>query len=211
MLMKNYIFDFDGTLINSRKIMFSAFNDVANYMCFPNKIKNLSKDTEFTYPEKLISDIYKKYHLNNFSLDDCLKNYRAYLKKYENFKMTFYNVDFVLHQLQVNDKRLFIISDRRTAELEHLLNVNDIKCYFIEYLGRDIYGLKANGNSLNYLIKKYNLDPCDTLYIGDKVSDFEFAKFNQLSFAYASYSQEPFLCRDNDYYTLTKVVDVLEI
>ena len=185
--MKNYIFDFDGTLINSRKIMFSAFNDVANYMCFPNKIKNLSKDTEFTYPEKLISDIYKKYHLNNFSLD------------------------FVLHQLQVNDKRLFIISDRRTAELEHLLNVNDIKCYFIEYLGRDIYGLKANGNSLNYLIKKYNLDPCDTLYIGDKVSDFEFAKFNQLSFAYASYSQEPFLCRDNDYYTLTKVVDVLEI
>ena len=63
MLMKNYIFDFDGTLINSRKIMFSAFNDVANYMCFPNKIKNLSKDTEFTYPEKLISDIYKNNRL----------------------------------------------------------------------------------------------------------------------------------------------------
>lgn len=209
--MKNYIFDFDGTLINSRRIMFDALSDVASFMHFSNNIKHLNKDIEFTYPEKLISIIYKKYNINDLCLDDCIKNYRMFLKKRENIKMTFGDIEFVLQQLQINQKRLFIISDRRTFELEHLLNINDLAGYFIESLGRDIYGMKSNNNSLNYLIKKYNLHPCDTIYIGDKVSDFEFAKFNQLSFAYASYSNELFLCKDNDYYLLKKVVDILEI
>lgn len=76
--MKNYIFDFDGTLINSRRIMFDALSDVASFMHFSNNIKHLNKDIEFTYPEKLISIIYKKYNLNDLCLDDCIKNYRMF-------------------------------------------------------------------------------------------------------------------------------------
>lgn len=206
--MTNFVFDFDGTLIDSRTIMFNALNDLGQFLGFYN---SLDEDIEFSYPEYLLSTIFKKYKLNDYNYGSCTMLYREYLKKYESKKMTFLNLERTLSQLRIRQKNLFIISDRKTVDLEQLLSINLINEYFIEYIGRDLYGLKAKNKSLTCLMNKYDMNPKDTIYIGDKVSDFKFALDNKINFARAAYSNEPFYCDNCDYFLLKSIGDLLKI
>lgn len=208
--MKNYVFDLDGTLIDSRRVMFNALYDTIGELQLNINLSSI-QSWELCPPEMLIKKIINVFGIEPKCYDELLIKYRSALKHYEAYNALFPCVFEVLNKLYKFNKRLFIISDRKYSDLSDLLKANDIFQFFTDFIGRDQYGLKPYCYSGDALINKYKLLKNETVYIGDKETDYLFAKRLGITFAYVNYSNEPCFSCENCDYILNNVCDILKI
>lgn len=172
--MKNYIFDFDGTLGDSKTCSIlatqAAYKDlsliipnddeIAHYMGIPIEISFREMASE---------------PLDDATFNELLTTFRAHYKKFEAGSLTLFpDVELVLHTLQQQGASLFVASSKSSAVLLRNLQALKIANYFTAIIGADdVTRFKPDPESINYLVERFHLQREQTIMIGDATFDIE--------------------------------------
>lgn len=200
-----YIFDFDGTLIDSYRDSIKYFNKTLQQYNLP------TFDEEF---EGLDYQIFRE-----FLHEQIMGMEEEFMKKFTlNYKdspqLNTYLYDGVLEvllELQNRGIILSICSNREQKNLEELVN-KFFEGINFKYVSGDVDGLhnKPDAYRVKEIIKKENLDKAKVLYFGDKVADIQAAKSAGIDMVLVTYGQgneEAY----SDSYPIKLINDVKEI
>lgn len=169
MKIKHFIWDFDGTLLNTYPAMVKAFYKTCQDYKFPadediilEKMK-ISLQTvldyyshRFTFPPSFLNDFQKNRDLIE----------KQEVEPYSDTKS-------ILEQIQLSGNFNYVVTHRGESTME-LLNQHQLEHYFIEVIMKEKgFERKPSPDSINYLIKKYELNRDETIMIGDRIQDIE--------------------------------------
>ena len=186
MSYKNFLFDLDGTLVNSAPGIEDSF-----YKAYLNIYK---KDcpisiTDFIGPpiEKILYKVNGE--LNNHTkkkfIDKFKKNYdsKGYLKTF-----LYDDVDMVLKILSKN-KNLFIVTNKRKKPTKLILDYLSIGKYFKEICCPDMFekNFLNKEDQVFSLLQRNSLQINKTIMIGDSEQDGFAAEKNELDFVLVDY------------------------
>ncbi len=173
MLFKNYIWDFDGTLVDTYP---ATINSIIKTM---NKY-NITLDYDLIYKKAKItlSEVFD-YIIENYGFDDNIVN--EIINDFSNLdpsdRKPYENIKNVLESVNKNCGNNFLITHRDQKSTLEMLNHFKLKKYFKQIITSDDgFNLKPDPNSFNFLIKTYNLNLNDTVGIGDRKLDIDAAK-----------------------------------
>lgn len=162
----NLVFDFDGTICDS----FGAAIDIIKKY-FPeywdekmsiDKIRNIG-----------LKGFIKKYKVPKYKLIKVVIVGRREIAKHIPNLNTFEGIESVIKQLSNNNK-LAILTTNSKANVEKFLKRNNLEEYFnFIHSGTSVFG---KDKKLRSAMRKYNLNPKETFYIGDETRDIEAAK-----------------------------------
>ncbi|MDP4181372.1 MAG: HAD-IA family hydrolase [Bacillota bacterium] len=163
-MIKNMLFDFDGSIVNTRKLIIDLYNDIAEENNF-NKIE----ETDLEYLGNL-SYAEKAKHLNipfykiQYLFIRVLKNYKNHLSSIGMID----GMKEVLYKLKENNIRLGIISSNSAKTISEYFQKQNISIFDEIVSSKSLFG---KDSSINKYINKYKLDKSETLYVGDEVRD----------------------------------------
>ncbi len=171
--MKNYIFDLDGTTLDTIEGIQIAINTA---------LKNAGYDYSFDHEgtKTLIGDGADTLIHRALKEKDTPENFAALKKEYlplyhseqEDHTYLFAGLKEVLETLKRNGARLFICTNKPDAFAKRIVSKIYGDTLFEEVCGQ-IEGLpvKPDPRIPNYLIEKYNLNRDETLFVGDSKTD----------------------------------------
>ena len=168
--MKNYIWDFDGTLFDTYPAMvdgaWQALKDLG--------ISMDKKEIYFKMKKYSTSYLINESNLNAKEFNELFHRYE---KESTEVSRPFPETKQVLEMLKDNGGRHFILTHRLTESTWGLLKEHRLAHLIEEVVGIDQdFPRKPNPASLNYLIDTFHLERTDTMMIGDRRLDIEAGK-----------------------------------
>lgn len=164
----NYIFDVDGTLIDSYEGIIESIIEVLESV---NINMNYADIKEYILKYS-VHDLFIKVSNDNISYDLLNNKFKSSRIK------TQYNYSFMPNALELINKlydagsKLFIFTHKSNV-IEEILKDNNVDDKFIEVISQDSkeFVRKPSNSSLLYLINKYDLNKEETYYVGDRSID----------------------------------------
>lgn len=169
--MYSFIFDVDGTLIDSYDgITKTCSNVLSKYNYKMNNLREYILDTS-------VLDLFR-YVSNDLNVDvetlfeEYKKERRITQYDYKPMK----NMVDTINYLYSKNYKLFIYTHKGNSINQIVKDLN-IDNDFIEIISSDStnFKRKPNPDCINYLVDKYNLDRNNTFYVGDRKIDIECA------------------------------------
>ena len=195
---KGFIFDIDGTLTSTNKLIFASFNHVAK--------KYLDKtltDEEiislFGPPEDVIL---KKWFGDNY--EGARKDYYDfYAKEHNELAKIFPGIKEILEIIKKANLPVSIFTGkgRKTSEIT-LKRLGIFKYFDLIVTGDDVINHKPSAEGINMFLRKFDLTPSEVLMTGDAPSDIKAAKEAGVKMAtvvWDSYAKEKVLEMKSDY------------
>lgn len=176
-MIKNIIFDFNGTIIDDVDVSIDALN-----ACIEKFVENGKPVTKKYYLDHFSFPVIYFYESIGFDFNKVdyneLANY--FYKYYESraFKecKVFSELEDVFKKLKAQGYRLFILSATYLDLLKIQLDYYKISSYFDGLIAQENkYALSKEEIGRKAFIK-YNIDPNETLMVGDTLHDFDVAK-----------------------------------
>lgn len=169
--MKNkiVIFDFDGTIADSFYEVVETFNRLAReYNLCEVKTEDIPKLRKMTSYE-----IIKKFKFPKWRLPFLLKKGKTIFSDRISSIKIFDGMDEVLAKLKSEGCVLGILSSNSEKNIREFLNRNGIDVFDFIFTENSLFG---KDKIIKKIIKKYNFDPQEIVYIGDETRDVEAAK-----------------------------------
>jgi len=167
-----FMWDLDGTLIDSYKVIVSSIKEVLN-----EKNINISYDvikkeaTEHSVGE-FLAIISQEF---NLSFEELEKECHAHIDKRYLEVEAIKNAKEILAYLSSNGAKHFIYTHKGKSTHDILKNL-EMYQYFEEVLTmEDGFKRKPDPEAINYLIEKYIMNKNNTYYIGDRHLDIDSA------------------------------------
>lgn len=203
-ILKNkhiYLFDLDGTLIDSSPEIIKTYNTVF----IKNNIKPIREVSEDIIGPTLkdtISNLIPSKHLSN--IDKIIKDFIGlYDNKFCTESSLYDGVYETLDKLSKKN-RLILITNKRFIPTEKILYSNKIINFFEKYFSVDIKSQYSFNKSslIKNVLEEMKLDPKKTVYVGDTKEDFKASMDNNIDFIFAEYgygkSEKNFLNKISD-------------
>lgn len=168
--IKNYIWDFDGTLYDSYPVMVEGAIKALKYFGIVKEPKEVYK----TMKKFSIRQLREDYQLKEEDFSLLFHQYeRESSLKIKPFGAT----EEVLRTLKKNGARHFILTHRYTESTWDLLENYGLTNLIEEVIGIDqCFPRKPSPDALNYLIEHYQMRKSETMMIGDRRLDIEAGK-----------------------------------
>jgi phosphoglycolate phosphatase len=182
----NFIFDLDGTLINSSPEIINCFKEALK---INNVIPKVQINRSIIGPplddvlDSLLNECDKnkipqivETYINLYDEDFCLRS-QLYDGVYESLK-----------KLSL-EKKLFLITNKRSIPTKKILETTGIIDLFNSYYSIDKNEPDISNKSklIGYVIDNLNLNLQESLYIGDTHGDAIASKQNKLDFVFANW------------------------
>ncbi len=167
----NFIWDVDGTLLDSYPIMLEAIFILCDRLNYAIDQKELSAYIKNASISEFLEEMSNKLNLD---FKDVLKEYKLIEESFtHNTLMN--NVDEVLSYLNSVKVNNFIYTHRDKSTFTILKRLNILN-YFKEIITKENnFKRKPHPEALLYLIDKYKMDKNFTYYVGDRLLDVECA------------------------------------
>lgn len=204
------IFDFDGTLANTKNGIFEAI-DYSTSVC---GLRYLTEEEKAKFLGPSIYDSFKKTY--NLTDEQTLVVVRIFRDKYQ--KATMYNsyvyngIKELLEQLKSKDIKLGVASNKREDLLRALLDNFNLSKYFNVVHGTDFGGKLTKVNVLRKTISELNPTSLDrVVMIGDSKSDYISSSSIGIKFIGVTYGfgyQEKDIIKEKQYELVRSTRDV---
>ncbi|HPN37486.1 MAG TPA: HAD family hydrolase [Melioribacteraceae bacterium] len=172
MIFKGYIFDIDGTITATNKLIFATFNHVADK--YLNKFLTDSEIISLFGPTEDI--ILKDWMGHNF--EQARKDYyKFYDLNHEKMASAYPGIIDIILEIKNCGLPLGIYTGKGRTSTEITLKKIGIFSYFdLIISGDDVKNHKPSPEGINKFIEKFNLLPENILMIGDAPADIIAAK-----------------------------------
>ena len=170
--MLNYIFDLDGTIVNSSKEVLRCFETAFNNAGVSIDKSKLTSDVIGPPLREILLSI-KPDLTDEDKIKEIMLNFRNLYDNDENDESVMYKDVFeVLTKLKKSHKKLFIATLKPTIPTMRILKKFKIDNYFTDIYTIDKFGENISKNRMiNDIIKNNNLEKSKTVMIGDALSD----------------------------------------
>jgi phosphoglycolate phosphatase len=167
-MLENYIFDLDGTLIDSRKLTFESIDYGLKMVNYPP----LSRQDLDLFYKSGIQSLIKTYQVPQYKVWLAFYFFQRYkLKHLEKFQ-PFPGVVDALHTLHHQQKLLGVVSSNRQRINTLILKNADMN--FFDFT--QSAGFLRKNKSLKNILTRHRLDPVKTVYFGDEIHDIVAAR-----------------------------------
>lgn len=168
---KTYIFDVDGTLLNTVDLIHSTFSEVfAQY-----GVKDLSRDKLISlmgYPLRDISKILLGAKYSDYHPEIVSKIRKLQAERYQQLSAIYPSVADGLEKLKSAGKQLGIVTSRNPDTLNLLLKYHKISHYFdVVITPADTEFHKPDPQPLLHALTQISAESADSIYIGDAEVD----------------------------------------
>ncbi|MFW9998827.1 MAG: HAD family hydrolase [Candidatus Hodarchaeota archaeon] len=188
---KGLIWDLDGTIYDISEAIRKAVNDsIEKYEMSVNpddvleEIAHLIEEIQ-NYPvPKILLNSYELLKVNFLEGISFFKKLRIaiYLfnqfNKYKEAESTiFKGIDKLIAKIYNKKLRLAILTNNKSQYAEDVLEKFNLTKYFDTIIGfNDVSEVKPSPEGIQIILKKWNLKPSDTIFIGDMTTDIEAGK-----------------------------------
>ena len=184
-VIKNIIYDLDGTIVDSAHQIYSVLIQIVSEcdlsFCDYNKFKSLIGRPiyqilieDFSYDPDLAFDISNKFR-NRYSA----KNFRR--------QPIFDGIVEQIKYFDDNGLNQFVVTNKGQETAEAILDDLKLSKFFTEIKGSKTIGVSNKSERVSELISRWKLCKDETLIFGDTHDDFKAAQFNGLLFVLAEY------------------------
>jgi HAD superfamily hydrolase (TIGR01549 family) len=172
-------FDLDGTLIDSFPVMRAAWENVCREfsLAIPFEQYRLYIGVPFEV-------IMSKLGLSE-SCDDIKKVYFDYTQRYASDIAVFDGQSKLFSRLRDNNISISIITSKPRANAQHLIEKFDFDVDFL-ICGNDFAVGKPHPRPMDELLKNLDIERHTVVYIGDMLSDLQFAVNSNVEFIFFS-------------------------
>ena len=165
-MKKLIIFDFDGTLADTKKIAYPIYVSVATQ----NGMKVLPEEDIHAMAELPLKERLKIMGVNLFKLPSLLKSTREAVKHHLPEVEMFPGIKEGLEALNKKQVALAIVSSNSKENISLFLQDKDVNADIDIHGGASLFG---KATMIKRLLKKRNLNARDCLYVGDESRDIE--------------------------------------
>lgn len=187
MLIVNILFDLDGTLIDSKPGIVKAYEQAVAEVLPQVSIPDISDLIGPPMREMLRLSLKME---DAEVLDQLMVAFKAAYDS-EAWKETivYDGVSELLQALAVQNKQLFIVTNKRKLPTLKILDFYGLSKYFTEVVNPDSFELPFSNKSaaLAYVLEKYKLQNKSSIFVGDAFEDAEAAANNNIYFVAATY------------------------
>lgn len=178
MLFKNYIWDFDGTIIDTYP---STINSIIQTMKKYDVYLNydlIYKKAKITL-NKVFEHIKSSHDFDDGIVNEIINNFS---KISHEDRIKYDKIEEVLKFIVNHKGNNFLVTHRDKQSTFEILDHYKLKNLFVEIVTSDNdFPLKPNPESFIYLIEKYNLNRNNTVGIGDRRLDIGAAKNSNIT------------------------------
>lgn len=180
MRFKNIIFDFDGTLIDSRPGVVKSFKETVKELTSrevsEQKIVQLI-GLPLAQIISILLDTDDKALINRGS--ESFKEYYSKGGLYQN--IVYPGIGEMLESFKSQSCQLFVISNKINLFMNKILEQHNLKKYFIAVLGTKGTDMQSKKpDQAKYLLTRYKLKRQETVMVGDTENDITAAKRNSI-------------------------------
>jgi len=169
----NIIWDFNGTILNDKKLCLALLNASLEIEGLPTKTMKQYRDV-FMFP---VQDYYQQagFDFSKTSFDILAKRFSTWYTARFNENTLNPNIKFILNYFKNKGYKQYILSASRQTDLVHQVNSLGIASYFEELIGiKDIYAKSKVDEAIEF-INRTKLNLKETIFIGDTAHDAEVA------------------------------------
>lgn len=177
-MIKNIIFDLDGTITDSQEGIVNGVKHTLNKM-------NLKMDpkffTEFIGPP--LEDSFAKFtNLEGQDVFDAVECFRSYYLEYGWLEMKLYEgVEKLLEDLKKDGYDLYIATSKFDLSAKRILKKYKLDRYFTYIAGATYDSSRViKSDVIAYLLEERNLNPEESIMVGDRLNDIEGALKNSI-------------------------------
>ncbi|MGE7090390.1 HAD family hydrolase [Lysinibacillus sp. NPDC048646] len=210
--MKSYIFDFDGTLADSKQCSVLATQEAFRLL----ELETPSVEIIEYYMGIPIEQSFKEMasiQLEESLFEELLAIFRREYKKFENESLSLFpKMMDVLEELNKQGKQCFVVSSKKTDVLLRNLQALQINRFFEDYIGSDqVKHYKPHPEGIFKLVERHQLDLQACVMIGDAIFDIQMGKAagcKTCAVTWGSHSEEQ-LQKEQPNYCISDVLDLL--
>jgi phosphoglycolate phosphatase/pyrophosphatase PpaX len=171
---KLFIFDFDGTLGDTKECIVASFQKTLK----ENRLPNAKREQIIYYTGLPLKEVFEKLikkKLDDIMLNNLVENYRKFYREFLTQKtLIFPKVAVTLKKLKENGKLCAVATSKKTEFAILSCKYLKIDQYFDLYIGDDLVAQKKpNPEMLLHILKKLQIDIKDAVMIGDSTFDIQ--------------------------------------
>ena len=210
----NIIFDFDGTLADSKACSILATQAAfkACHLAVPDEAvisHYMGIPIEQSFKEMANID------LTDQAFNELLTTFRSYYKQFENDTLKLFpGMKEVLEQLHKRQVKCFVVSSKKTDVLKRNLVTLQIEAFFQDCIGSDqVQHYKPHPEGITILLDRFNLNEKDCMMVGDAIFDMQMGKragCSTCAVTWGSHSKETLQTEKPDY-MVEQVMDLLRV
>ncbi|UMZ74281.1 HAD-IA family hydrolase [Natranaerofaba carboxydovora] len=198
-MVKQIIFDFDGTLVDSTEVLMSVFNELADKYKF-NKITNADIETL-----RRMSNLERSRYVNFplYKVPFIVAEFNLlYSQKIKNVNF-FEGIKDVLDELNSLGYKITIISSNSEKNIRDFLNNNNVTIIDEVISSNNLFG---KDKVIKKYLKNHSLNKSDVIYVGDEQRDVVACKRTGIKVIWVEWgydSKEVVLEKEPDYVVST--------
>ncbi|GIN97462.1 phosphatase [Siminovitchia terrae] len=201
--MDTFIFDFDGTLADSKQCSLLATKSAFQAMGLTLPAQEVIEFYMGIPIETSFKEMANR-ELTNDEFEQLLVVFRQAYKEFENDSlMLFPQIKEVLKILTQNDVDCFVVSSKKTDVLFRNLTSLDITGFFKDWIGSDQVKLyKPHPDGVLSIVERFDLDVSTCIVIGDAIFDIQMGKAagcKTCAVTWGSHTKEQLLQEEPDY------------
>lgn len=168
-MIRGIVFDFDGTIVDSMQMVFSALNDALKSRSLPTiEIELLGRMAGLP----VIDIISSKAHITESAAKEIEKDvFEAYTAFCSEHCKLLPNVECTLKTLKAKQIKLGLFTTTPSKPLKAVAKKFSLNDYFDIMIAKEDAKNKPNPEGLNKIIKEFGIKKDECLYVGDSPID----------------------------------------
>ncbi|QMU31372.1 HAD-IA family hydrolase [Adhaeribacter radiodurans] len=182
-MIKYIVFDFDGTLVDSKSVFISVFNQLARKY----KLKTMEADNIDYLRQLSIKERCQYLGLPLYKLPFLSAEFLRLYKNSMKDVILIEGIKNLVDQLTQQGYTLAIISSNSKENIQHFLQANQIHTINLIYSSPNIFG---KDRVIKKFLKTYRLNPEEVVYVGDEGRDIVACKKNNIKVIWVNWGYD---------------------